>query len=83
MENDNNATTNTTGIVSMENLNQVANWVSATVISAFFSSLERFSCVNVATTDPDDDDNEDDAKDSPLALTTNPHQRDDVSDLPV
>lgn len=83
MENNNNAPTNTTAIVSMENLNQVANWVSATVISAFFSSLERFSCVNVATNDPDDDDNEDEAKVRPFTLSNNSHQGDDVSDLPV
>ncbi|KAJ9173757.1 hypothetical protein P3X46_016863 [Hevea brasiliensis] len=85
MENNNNdATTNTdvttTAVVSMENLNQVANWVSTTVISAFFSSLERFSCVNVAT---DDDDNEDEAQDRPFAISANPHQSDDVSELPV
>lgn len=72
-------TTTNSSIVSVENLNNVANWVSATVISAFFSSLERFSCVNVSTTDPDDDDD-----DRPLALPTNPHlQHDDVANLPV
>ncbi|KAL9386889.1 hypothetical protein Peur_020013 [Populus x canadensis] len=74
-----NTTNTTNSIVSVENLNNVANWVSATVISAFFSSLERFSCVNVSTTDPDDDDD-----DRPLALPTNPHlQHDDVANLPV
>ncbi|KAG5228206.1 hypothetical protein IMY05_016G0072300 [Salix suchowensis] len=52
------ATTTSSSIVSVENLNNAANWVSATVISAFFSSLERFSCVNVATMDPDEDDDE-------------------------
>ncbi|KAL3604892.1 hypothetical protein D5086_005751 [Populus alba] len=63
-------------IVSVENLNNVANWVSATVISAFFSSLERFSCVNVATMNPDED--------RPLALSTNQHlQHNDVANLPV
>ncbi|KAJ7008583.1 hypothetical protein NC653_007295 [Populus alba x Populus x berolinensis] len=68
-------------IVSVENLNNVANWVSATVISAFFSSLERFSCVNVATMNPDDDDDE--AQDRPLALSTNQHlQHNDVANLP-
>ncbi|KAG5249469.1 Fiber protein [Salix suchowensis] len=79
--NDNTAgTTTTNSIVSVENLNNVANWVSATVISAFFSSLERFSCVNVSTTDPDDDDDDD----RPLALSANPHlQHDDVANLPV
>ncbi|KAJ6307944.1 hypothetical protein OIU76_017680 [Salix suchowensis] len=52
------AATSSSSIVSVENLNNAANWVSATVISAFFSSLERFSCVNVATMDPDEDDDE-------------------------
>ncbi|XP_011026828.1 PREDICTED: uncharacterized protein LOC105127286 [Populus euphratica] len=76
-------TTNTnSSIVSVENLNNVVNWVGATVISAFFSSLERFSCVNVATMDPDDDDDE--AQDRPLALSTNQHlQHNDVANLPV
>ncbi|KAL3599206.1 hypothetical protein D5086_007124 [Populus alba] len=61
-------TATTNSIVSVENLNNVANWVSATVVSAFFSSLERFSCVNVSTTDPDDDDDDDD-DDRPLSLS--------------
>ncbi|KAI5601213.1 hypothetical protein POPTR_001G087200v4 [Populus trichocarpa] len=75
-------TTTNSSIVSVENLNNVANWVSATVISAFFSSLERFSCVNVATMDPDEDDDE--AQDRPLALSTNQHlQHNDVANLPV
>ncbi|KAL9406637.1 hypothetical protein Peur_003609 [Populus x canadensis] len=76
-------TTTNSSIVSVENLNNVANWVSATVISAFFSSLERFSCVNVATMDPDDDDDDDEAQDRPLALSTNQHlQHNDVANLP-
>ncbi|OAY59717.1 uncharacterized protein LOC110620889 [Manihot esculenta] len=87
MENNNDASsdTNTTpnAIVSMENLNQVANWFGATVISAFFSSLERFSCVNVATNDPDDDDNEDEVNVRPLSISTDHHQSDDVANLPV
>ncbi|KAB5573428.1 hypothetical protein DKX38_000622 [Salix brachista] len=75
-------TTSSSSIVSVENLNNVANWVSATVISAFFSSLERFSCVNVATMDPDEDDDE--AQDRSLALSTNQHlQHNDVANLPV
>ncbi|XP_022761771.1 uncharacterized protein LOC111307794 isoform X2 [Durio zibethinus] len=41
---------------SSEKLGEVADWVSATVVSGFFSSLDRFSCVNLSTTDPDDDD---------------------------
>ncbi|KDP25251.1 hypothetical protein JCGZ_20407 [Jatropha curcas] len=87
MDNNNNPDTNANAnaIVSMDNLNQVATWVSTTVISAFFSSLERFSCVNIATFDPDEDDFEDEEKDRPLALTNNPHQSedDDVANLPV
>ncbi|KAJ6426404.1 hypothetical protein OIU84_022088 [Salix udensis] len=81
-DNFNTAAATSSSIVSVENLNNVANWVSATVISAFFSSLERFSCVNVATMDPDEDDDE--AQDRSLALSTNQHlQHDDVANLPV
>ena len=32
-------------IMSREKLDQVATWVDSTVTSAFFSFLERFSCV--------------------------------------
>ncbi|KAI4370133.1 hypothetical protein MLD38_018513 [Melastoma candidum] len=39
--------------------------VSAWVVSAFFSSLERFSCVNISTSFDDDD--EDDDQDDDLA----------------
>ncbi|KAG6605572.1 hypothetical protein SDJN02_02282, partial [Cucurbita argyrosperma subsp. argyrosperma] len=56
MENTNN---NVLSILSREKLDQVAAWVAATMSSAFFSSLERFSCVNIATNDPDDDDDDD------------------------
>ncbi|KAF9689202.1 hypothetical protein SADUNF_Sadunf01G0067100 [Salix dunnii] len=81
-DNFNTAASSSSSIVSVENLNNVANWVSATVISAFFSSLERFSCVNVATMDPDEDDDE--AQDRSLALSTNQHlQHNDVANLPV
>ncbi|KAF8028049.1 hypothetical protein BT93_E0841 [Corymbia citriodora subsp. variegata] len=48
-------------IIPRDTIDQVAGWVSATVVSAFFSSLERFSCVDVSTVNPDDDsDDEDD-----------------------
>ncbi|KAJ0106304.1 hypothetical protein Patl1_17463 [Pistacia atlantica] len=63
------------GIISRESLNSVANWVSATVVSAFFASLERCSCVNLTTTDPDDDE-EEEAKDRPLTLTSNSYSGD-------
>ncbi|KAF3434223.1 hypothetical protein FNV43_RR25326 [Rhamnella rubrinervis] len=72
---------NSNSIVSLEKLDQMASWVSATVSSAFFSSLERCSCVNLSTTDPDDDD-EDEAKDRPLTLTDHTPNH-DVAKLPV
>ncbi|XP_030540330.1 uncharacterized protein LOC115748072 [Rhodamnia argentea] len=53
-------------IISRDAIDQVAGWVSATVVSAFFSSLERFSCVVVSTANLDDDsDDEDGAADRP------------------
>ncbi|CAN0840884.1 hypothetical protein LINGRAHAP2_LOCUS2983 [Linum grandiflorum] len=58
----------------------MASWVSTTVISAFFSSLERFSCVNIQTADIDDDDDEGDVR--PLRLySTSSHGT--VDELPV
>ncbi|CAF2125180.1 hypothetical protein BRARA_C02646 [Brassica rapa] len=64
---------------SLEKLDQAASWFGATVISAFFASLERCSCVNLSTFD-DDDDDEDDNEESnsrPLALSAAP-QPDDI-----
>ncbi|XP_059443986.1 uncharacterized protein LOC132175912 [Corylus avellana] len=75
---------NNYSIISREKLDQVASWVGSTVASAFFSSLERFSCVNLSTADPDDDDDPDEAKDRPLTLQH--HHEDpqnDVAKLPV
>ncbi|XP_057981061.1 uncharacterized protein LOC131166478 [Malania oleifera] len=54
------------GLISCEKLDRVANWVGASVASAFFASLERCSCINLSTTDVDD---EDEAKDRPLMLS--------------
>ncbi|KAE8647837.1 hypothetical protein Csa_000196 [Cucumis sativus] len=65
MENTDN---NALSILSREKLDQVAAWVAATMSSAFFSSLERFSCVHVATNELDDDDDDDDH----LLLSTQP-----------
>ena len=50
---------NNQSMISREKLDQAASWVSSTVVSAFFSSLERFSCVNVATSDPEDEEEND------------------------
>ncbi|RDX83450.1 hypothetical protein CR513_35623, partial [Mucuna pruriens] len=51
---------NNGNLTSREKIDQVAMWLGSTVSSAFFSSLERFSCVNIATSDPDNDDDDDD-----------------------
>ncbi|MED6220519.1 hypothetical protein PIB30_045582 [Stylosanthes scabra] len=61
----------------MENdgsISSVASWFGSTVSSAFFSSLERFSCVNVSTSDPDEDDDFDDFSSvaTPTSATTSP-----------
>ncbi|CAI0408816.1 unnamed protein product [Linum tenue] len=58
----------------------MASWVSTYVTSAFFSSLERFSCVNIQTADHDDDDDEGDVR--PLRLFSTA-SRDTVDELPV
>ncbi|KAA0042683.1 hypothetical protein IC582_022449 [Cucumis melo] len=83
MENTDN---NALSILSREKLDQVAAWVAATMSSAFFSSLERFSCVNVATNDLDDDDDDDDLLLSTQPLSDQilpPDQHDGFVDLPV
>ncbi|CAN1138996.1 hypothetical protein LINPERPRIM_LOCUS24326 [Linum perenne] len=67
-------------VVSVESINNVASWVSTTVISAFFNSLERFSCVNIQTTDIDEDDDEGDVR--PLRILST-SSRDSVDELPV
>ncbi|KAL5988535.1 hypothetical protein ACLOJK_036300 [Asimina triloba] len=58
------------GFLTCETLDRMANWVGASVASAFFASLERCSCINLSTTDIDDDNvDEEEAKDRPLMLT--------------
>ncbi|KAJ7965312.1 UDP-N-acetylmuramate--L-alanine ligase [Quillaja saponaria] len=47
-----------------EKLNGMASWVGTSVASAFFASLERCSCVNLSTSD-----DQDEAHDSPLMLS--------------
>ncbi|KAK9665212.1 hypothetical protein RND81_14G097900 [Saponaria officinalis] len=37
----------------------VANYLGASVVAAFFTSLERCSCINLTTSDIDDDDADD------------------------
>ncbi|KAL5726863.1 hypothetical protein ACHQM5_000111 [Ranunculus cassubicifolius] len=72
-------------IISYEKLDRVANWLGTSVASAFFASLERCSCINLSTTDVED---EEEAKDRPLMLTKPiSHDEfdpvDDVEKLPV
>ncbi|KAL9397047.1 hypothetical protein Peur_011300 [Populus x canadensis] len=72
---DSNTTTTTTttnpnnnncNFMSCEKLDRVASWVGVNVASAFFASLERCSCINLNTTDLEDDE---EARDRPLMLT--------------
>ncbi|GMI75936.1 hypothetical protein HRI_001262900 [Hibiscus trionum] len=49
--------------MTCDKLDRVASWVGANMASAFFASLERCSCINLSTTDFDD---EEEAKDRPL-----------------
>ncbi|CAN6462301.1 unnamed protein product [Victoria cruziana] len=54
------------GFLSCEKLDRMATWVGASVASAFFASLEHCSCINLSTTDAED---EEEANDRPLMLT--------------
>ncbi|KAF7844003.1 protein ALP1-like [Senna tora] len=57
---------NNCGFISCDKLDRVAYWVGTNMASAFFSSLERCSCINLSTIDNDEDD---EALDLPLTLT--------------
>ncbi|CAK8579385.1 unnamed protein product [Lathyrus sativus] len=80
---------NNGSLIMREKIDQMATWLGSTVSSAFFFSLERFSCVNVATSDPDNDEDDDDYSVSTTATTTinNPNSSvqntNDVANLPV
>ena len=78
---------------STDKLNGMANWFGTSVATAFFASLERFSCINLSTTDEQDE-----PQDLPLMFSnsssvnfsdhvpiTNPSAADknDVANLPV
>ncbi|KAL2342641.1 hypothetical protein Fmac_003926 [Flemingia macrophylla] len=81
----------------MENNGSLIMWLGSTVSSAFFSSLERFSCVNIATSDPDNDEDDEDYYSTTTATPTaasavgttlpsvevNAQTTNDVSNLPV
>ncbi|CAH8382861.1 unnamed protein product [Eruca vesicaria subsp. sativa] len=70
-----NVSTTTT---SMEKIDQAASWVSATIISAFFASLERCSCVNLSTSHDDEEEYDEESHNRPLALSAAPHSNDTV-----
>ncbi|CAN6883933.1 unnamed protein product [Brassica oleracea] len=72
--NSNASTASNLSTASFEKIDQAASWVGTTVISAFFASLERFSCVNLSTSDDDDDE----SHSRPLALSPAPHPDDIV-----
>ncbi|KAM7267115.1 hypothetical protein ACFE04_009281 [Oxalis oulophora] len=64
-------TTSSITTLSYDKLNGLATWFGTNVAYAFFTSLERCSCINLSTSDEDDDDNDDDddeAHDRPLML---------------
>ncbi|ANM60977.1 hypothetical protein AT1G64584 [Arabidopsis thaliana] len=58
-------------VISRVKFDQVATWV----VSAFFTSLERCACLNLSTTDLDDDD---DAKYLPLVVSATPRPSEDI-----
>nr|GEX75404.1 MAK10-like protein [Tanacetum cinerariifolium] len=75
------------GMLLLEGL---AYWFGNNVASAFFASLDRFSCVNVNTYDSDDEnETKEEAKDHPLMLNNVPKSDlvvthpTSVEDLPV
>ncbi|KAE8726096.1 U-box domain-containing protein 30 [Hibiscus syriacus] len=51
--------------ISCDKLDRMANRVGKSVASAFFASLERCSCINLSTTDFDEDE---EAYERPLVL---------------
>ncbi|CAA0396312.1 unnamed protein product [Arabidopsis thaliana] len=71
-------TSNVSTTTSMEKIDHAASWISATVISAFFTSLERCACVNLSTSHDDEDDDDDESHHRPLALSAAPHPNDIV-----
>ncbi|KAI3764340.1 hypothetical protein L2E82_14347 [Cichorium intybus] len=84
---------NSCGVKSCDKIDRMANWLGSSVASAFFASLERCSCINLATSHDDYDDDEE-AKDRPLMLTKpvmfvddsphgSPHKLNLFSDYPV
>lgn len=80
---------NNSNIVSREKIDQVAFWLGSTLSSAFFSSLERFSCVNLATNEAEDDGEDEYADvdvefdDAKSTVQVEAHNSKDIATLPV
>ncbi|KAJ0239648.1 Uncharacterized protein HA466_0232520 [Hirschfeldia incana] len=71
------STTNvSTTTTSMDKIDQAASWISATIISAFFASLESCSCVNLSTSHDDEEEYGEESYNRPLALSAAPHSKD-------
>uniref|UniRef100_A0ACD5U5V5 Uncharacterized protein n=1 Tax=Avena sativa TaxID=4498 RepID=A0ACD5U5V5_AVESA len=54
------------GVMTFGKLERYAIWVGGSVAAAFFSSMERCSCIHLHTVDDDDPE---EAKDRPLMLS--------------
>ncbi|KAG0476162.1 hypothetical protein HPP92_012590 [Vanilla planifolia] len=67
---------------SYEKIEGMVNWIGTSLSSAFFASLERFSCINLVTSDPDDE-IENETKDRPLMLSDHDDSSHYRSDDPV
>ncbi|KAL2941966.1 G-protein regulator 1 [Bienertia sinuspersici] len=75
MEDNTAITTSPTGKLYM-----VANYLGSGVVSAFFTSLERCSCINLSTSDNDD---EEDAMDRGLIFNNSTRHDDPRFALPA
>ncbi|XP_020580444.1 uncharacterized protein LOC110024676 [Phalaenopsis equestris] len=85
MENPHSGVENGSGAASCTKLEGMAIWIGTGLASAFFASLERFSCINLTTIDHEDD-MEDAEKDRPLMLSlqnsSGPYRSDDPAFSP-
>ncbi|KAF3335279.1 hypothetical protein FCM35_KLT19786 [Carex littledalei] len=63
--------------------NSFATWIGASVSSAFFSSLDRFSCVNVAASDGEEDEVLEDSMDHQLRVVNSSNANLDENLPPV
>ncbi|KAJ4825830.1 hypothetical protein Tsubulata_029103 [Turnera subulata] len=78
MDNHHRSNANNCNFMSCEKLDRVASWVGTNVASAFFASLERCSCINLNTTDFEDDE---DANSRPL-ITPKSSSSHEIPDSP-